>query len=74
MWLKTEGEMLNLVHAQRVEVGDGGLYVFWPSGGHAFLPCDDPEEELRRLFYALRRKAMAYEMGVREPRLGGMDY
>jgi len=73
MWLKTDEEMLNLVHAQRIEVADGGLYVVWPSG-RTFVPCDDPEEELQRLFYALRRRTLAYEVGVRGAKLGGTDY
>jgi len=74
MWLKNGNEVFNLIHAQRVEAWQDGLHIYWPNGEKHVLLCPDPEGELRRIFYAMKRHVLAYELGAPGPRLGGQDW
>jgi hypothetical protein len=74
MWLKSESEMFNLTHAQRVEAWQDGLHIYWPNGGKVVVPCPNSEEELKRIYNAMKRRSMAYELGRPGPRLVGQDW
>ena len=74
MWIKAENEMFNLVHAQRVEAWQDGIHIYWPDGKKHVLLCPDPQGELQRIFYAMKRRSLAYELGRPGPRLGGQDW
>jgi hypothetical protein len=74
MWLKSENEMFNLTHAQRVEAWQDGLHIYWPNGGKVVVPCTNVEEELRRIYHAMKRRSMVYEVGRPGPTLVEQDW
>jgi hypothetical protein len=74
MWLKSESEMFNLTHAQRVEAWQDGFHIYWPNGGKTVVPCVNAEEELNRIYNAMKRRSLAYELGRPGLRLGGQDW
>jgi hypothetical protein len=74
MWLKSENEMFNLTHVKSVEAWQDGLHLYFPHGDKVVIPCVNAEEELRRIYNAMRRRSIAYEVGRPGPRLGGQDW